>query len=266
MPNVPALILDGQLDLRTPLENGLEVAAELPRAKMVVVGGIGHDVLDSDPSDCALHALDRFVRDVPVGDPCRGTAKTNQIAPYPVAPTALEALAPPPGAHGTEGRIVTAAALTITDGYVSALQRAFAGFNRLYGGGLRSGRFVANLTGSLHLLAYSYVPGVRVSGNLDVLFGQGVGAVYVDGPGSAPVRRGRRRRRADRRALRQRADRQRRDGSPRRHAHRRRVRPPRRHRRMATARTARAWEARGRMTPCASPDPPCSPPSRRWPR
>jgi hypothetical protein len=120
---------------------------------------------------------------VPVGDPCRGTAKTNQIAPYPVAPTALEALAPPPGAHGTEGRIVTAAALTITDGYVSALQRAFAGFNRLYGGGLRSGRFVANLTGSLHLLAYSYVPGVRVSGNLDVLFGQGVGAVYVDGPG-----------------------------------------------------------------------------------
>ncbi len=109
--------------------------------------------------------------------------KDNQIAPYPVAPTSLEALAPPRGAHGTAGRIVTAAALTITDGYASALQRGFAGFNRLYGGGLRSGRFVANLTGSLHLLAYSYVPGVRVSGNLDVLFGQGVGAVYVDGPG-----------------------------------------------------------------------------------
>ena len=151
---------------------------------MVVVPGIGHDVLDSDSSDCALHALDRFVRDVPVGNPCRGKAQGQPDRAVPggadlagSAGAAAAARTAPKDGSSPPRR------LTITDGYASSLQRAFAGFNRLYGGGLRSGRFVANLTGSLHLIAYSYVPGVRVSGNLDVLFGQGVGAVYVDGPG-----------------------------------------------------------------------------------
>ena len=39
LPDVPALILDGRLDLRTPLENGQEIARELPHASIVTVPG-----------------------------------------------------------------------------------------------------------------------------------------------------------------------------------------------------------------------------------
>ncbi len=181
LPDVPALILDGELDLRTPMENGRETAAELPRAQVVVVPGVGHDELDSDSSDCTIRALQRFVAGRSVGDPCRHAA--NQIAPYPVPPASIAAVTAAPGSTGEAAQIATAASLTAIDAYASLLQRAFAGFAHLSGGGLRGGRFSGDLDGSLNLTGDSYVPGVRVTGELNVLFGQGIGEVFVDGPG-----------------------------------------------------------------------------------
>src|SRR5262249_49370568 len=121
LPNVPALILAGELDLRTPMENATQVAALLPRAQVVDVPGIGHDELDSDPSDCTIKALTRFISSTKVGDPCRHAA--NQITPYPVAPASLSALPPAPGTTGDPGRVAAAASLTVIDAYASLLQR-----------------------------------------------------------------------------------------------------------------------------------------------
>ena len=70
--DVPALILGGSLDVRTPLENDRALAALMPRAQLVVVPGSGHDEIDSDVDGCVRRALTRFFAGRRVGDPWRG--------------------------------------------------------------------------------------------------------------------------------------------------------------------------------------------------
>src|SRR5262249_61339945 len=51
LPGVPVLILSGSRDARTPTAGARKVAAALGNARLLVVGGSGHDVIDS--SVCA---------------------------------------------------------------------------------------------------------------------------------------------------------------------------------------------------------------------
>jgi pimeloyl-ACP methyl ester carboxylesterase len=182
LPDVPALILSGQLDTRTPLENGAAVAAELPHSTAVVVPGVGHDPLDVDLSGCVVTALRRFYDGDAVGHVCDHAR--NQVRPYPKPPRSLQSLGSPFGVSGTRGRIVSGVYLTVFDGYTALLEQAAGGFQQLVGGGLRAGRYAGSLTGSLKLVRDSYVAGLRVSGDVrtgtETLF---VGAVHVDGPG-----------------------------------------------------------------------------------
>ena len=53
MPDVQVLLLEGEDDLRTPVEGAQRVAAQFPRAKLVVAPATGHSVLGSDASGCA---------------------------------------------------------------------------------------------------------------------------------------------------------------------------------------------------------------------
>jgi pimeloyl-ACP methyl ester carboxylesterase len=63
--SVPALLLVGDLDPRTPVENAKEVAATLPRSKVVVIENATHQFdLFGNPTLRGL--LDRFLRDQPV--------------------------------------------------------------------------------------------------------------------------------------------------------------------------------------------------------
>ncbi len=61
-PDVPVLLLEGEDDLRTPVENARRVAAQFPRARLVVAPATGHSALGADASGCtsgrlrALHA------------------------------------------------------------------------------------------------------------------------------------------------------------------------------------------------------------------
>jgi pimeloyl-ACP methyl ester carboxylesterase len=181
LPDVPTLVLDGRLDLRTPLENGLELARELPRAQVVTVPGTGHDELDSDVTGCTVVALRRFVGDRRVGDPCRG--KTNAVYPYPIAPRSPRGFRPAPGTHGRRGRVVSAAIVSAIDARVAVLQDLFAGFERLRGGGLRGGSYELRGNARLILRRYRYVAGVRVSGRLWLGGLDAGGRVRVDGPG-----------------------------------------------------------------------------------
>jgi pimeloyl-ACP methyl ester carboxylesterase len=181
LPDVPALILDGRLDMRTPLENGRVLAQELPHARVVTVPGTGHDELDSDMTGCADVALRRFVDGAQVGDPCHG--RTNAVDPLPVAPHGLSGFRVAPGTHGARGRVVSAALVSALDARVAVLQDLYAGFSKLRGGGLRGGSYELRGSDRLALRSYRYVPSVRVSGTLRLGAGTIRGRLRVNGPG-----------------------------------------------------------------------------------
>jgi pimeloyl-ACP methyl ester carboxylesterase len=181
LPDVPALILDGRLDLRTPLENGRLLARELPHARLVAVPGTGHDELDSDVTGCAAVALKRFVDRAHVGDPCKG--RSNAVEPFPIAPRALREFRIAPGTSGKRGRVVSAALVSAVDARVAVLQDLYAGFAQLRGGGLRGGWYELRGSARLVLHRYRYFAGVGVTGTLRIGAGDAKGRVRVDGPG-----------------------------------------------------------------------------------
>jgi pimeloyl-ACP methyl ester carboxylesterase len=182
LPDVPALILDGRLDLRTPLENGRALAQQLPRARVVTVPGTGHDELDSDVTGCTAVALRRFVRGANVGDPCSG--KTNAVNPYPIAPRALSGFRVAPGTKGARGRVVSAAIVSAIDARVAILQDLYAGYGTLHGGGLRGGSYALKGSARMVLRGYRYVSSVRITGSLHIGDSGAAGRVRVNGPGT----------------------------------------------------------------------------------
>ncbi len=62
---VPSLVLSGNLDLRTPLENARRLANAL-HGRIVVEHGIGHGVLGLDPNGCATPAVEAFLASRPL--------------------------------------------------------------------------------------------------------------------------------------------------------------------------------------------------------
>jgi pimeloyl-ACP methyl ester carboxylesterase len=182
LPDVPALLLSGRLDTRTPVENSRELLPLLPHGQLLAVTGTGHDVLDSDITGCAARALRRFADGRAIGTPCRG--KDNAVTVFARPARSLSAYRRAPGVPGERGRVLFGALDTIVDAQVSALQTIYAGFRRVQGGGLRAGRFTGSANGArLRLHGYSLVPGLAVSGALRASATEDVGSVRVDGPG-----------------------------------------------------------------------------------
>jgi hypothetical protein len=180
LPDVPALLLGGRLDTRTPFENARATAHELPHATLVALKGSGHDALDSDITGCTALALARFIDDVAVGHPCLG--QDNGVHPTPLPPRSLKDFRSAPGVGGTRGREVFAVLDTLTDARLSALQALFAGL-QVRGGGLRGGSFSAEASfdGRLRLHGYAFVPGLDVTGSLSTSEGVISGTVRVSG-------------------------------------------------------------------------------------
>jgi pimeloyl-ACP methyl ester carboxylesterase len=182
LPDVPALLLSGRLDTRTPLENAEALLPALPHGQLLTVTGTGHDVLDADITGCAARALQRFADGLPTRTPCAG--RDNAVGVLARPARSIAAYRRAPGVGGDRGRLLFAALDTIVDAQVSALQTLYAGYANLQGGGLRGGRFSASADGArLRLHGYALVPGVRVSGVLPAAADKDVGTVTVDGPG-----------------------------------------------------------------------------------
>ena len=180
LPDVPALLLSGRLDTRTPVENARATAAQLPHATLVTAHGTGHDVLDSDVTGCAATALRRFVDGVPAGRPCAG--KSSQVAPLPLPPRSLQDFRSAPQVGGRRGRAVFAILETVDEARLVAVQYAFAGIEPR-GGGLRAGHFaLAGRGDAVRLHGYAFVPGVRVTGTLDITGLFPSGTVRLQGP------------------------------------------------------------------------------------
>ncbi|MFC4536491.1 alpha/beta fold hydrolase [Sphaerisporangium dianthi] len=83
LPDVPVLVLSGDLDTGTPTEEALAAAAQYRRAQVIEVPSAGH-VADNDPraSACVVSLETWFIRHRRVADP----ACLRRIPPVPVHP------------------------------------------------------------------------------------------------------------------------------------------------------------------------------------
>jgi len=191
LPVVPTLILNGEDDLRTPVETAQRVAGRIPGSRVLKAPDTGHSVLAGEATGCATRALDRFFRDSPAVTTCRGGERL--FPPTSLAPSALSKV-PPKGASGRRGRTLKAVELTIEDLRAELTGQLFAGFgeedDRLRAGGLRAGRFVFDLgllETQMTLKGFSYVPGVRLTGALKDfdIERNGRGTIVVSGGAAA---------------------------------------------------------------------------------
>jgi pimeloyl-ACP methyl ester carboxylesterase len=179
-PNVPVLVISGRADLRTPLEDARRTAAQYPNAKVLAVPGVGHSVLTSDASGCAVKGLVAFLGAKTVA-PC---SKKTGLAPLqnlsaPYAPATIGALRPL-RLSGLAGRTYSAVNVTLTGmGYDLA---ATFGTETGRSPGLRGG-YVRISGAALELHDVEWIRGVRLSGRLG---SSGAGTLTVGGPAAAP--------------------------------------------------------------------------------
>src|SRR5438552_649219 len=80
LPDVPALLVSGADDLRTPLEGAEKTAALLPHSSLVVVPDTGHSVYGSDLTGCSDRALGEFFAGKAVRTNCKH-ARGGRIRP-----------------------------------------------------------------------------------------------------------------------------------------------------------------------------------------
>jgi hypothetical protein len=164
---VPVLLIEGEDDLRTPVENARRVADLFPRSRLLVAPEIGHGALGLDFSGCTNAAFGRFMQ---------GKRFTTRCAS---GPRTFPALAPPPGGLGTvrrargvagiRGRVLTGIALTLRDLIDDALTVLIPDPHDpdlARGGGLRSGRYRIDARDTLWLRRLAFVPGLRLSGRV----------------------------------------------------------------------------------------------------
>lgn len=178
-PDVPVLAIEGEEDLRTPLETGARVAARFPRGEVLSLPGVGHSALGSDFDGCSLRALARFF----AGRRARGRCRQDPQGPLPIAPVPPRSLAdlrPAGGVRGRTGRTATALVYTLDELLVDLFAELDPETGRARVGGLRSGRATLGPRG-LVLRRLSYVPGVEVSGRL---LGRG-GEIRIGGSAAA---------------------------------------------------------------------------------
>ncbi|HEX2702160.1 MAG TPA: alpha/beta hydrolase [Solirubrobacteraceae bacterium] len=166
LPNVPALIISGAEDMRTPTADAQSVATQIPDATLLVVPNTGHSVLGTEPTNCAQDAVNAFFKGTPIAQ-CTDTAIPSTLVPTPVPPRSLRKLKPAPGTHGRAGKTVRAVLDTLSQSLGVGTENFLNGSSpsaTVRFGGLRAGWGSFSLDG-LHLHDYSYLPGITVSGS-----------------------------------------------------------------------------------------------------
>jgi pimeloyl-ACP methyl ester carboxylesterase len=168
-PDVPLLLIEGEDDLRTPVESARRVAQLFPRSSLVVAPETGHSALGADGTGCTRAAFARFMQGKRFTTRCPGRNGPRIFPPSPPPPTRLGEVAPPRGLRGDRGRVLAAIGLTLRDLYddfVTELILDPHDPDLARGGGLRSGHYRLDGRGSLRLRDLSFVPGVRLTGRV----------------------------------------------------------------------------------------------------
>lgn len=189
-PDVPVLVIAGRDDLRTPLEDARRTAAQYPRSRVLAVPGVGHSVLGSDPSGCALAGITAFLAGGRVRD-CERPGYVLPRAPY--IPAGLSGLKPQPGVPGVAGVVATAARVTLDE-----LSRALSltslfrpSGQKVELAGLRGGSATASPR-AIVLRSFEVIRGVRLTGTRNARSGRfeltapgGVAGVLRTGSGNS---------------------------------------------------------------------------------
>jgi pimeloyl-ACP methyl ester carboxylesterase len=167
LPDVPVLLLEGEDDLRTPVEAAQRVAAQFSKARLYVAPATGHSALGSDFSGCIERAFERFFLGRRMPGPCRRRRRSAKPSPPP--PAALEEVRAVAGIPGRRGRTIRAVGLTLLDvleDYSATFFTDLAKARVTRGAGLRGGRWTVPANGDFVLERVRFVPGVRVSGRI----------------------------------------------------------------------------------------------------
>jgi pimeloyl-ACP methyl ester carboxylesterase len=187
-PEVPALVLSGDLDNMTPVADGALVAKKFPRGRQIVVpNGFHVNALPHSRSGCPAELARRFIETLDVGD----TSCLQSVPEVRLVPEFARRVGELPPARAINGngateaqlRIVTAAVLTVGDaiGRVSSnsVGRAW---------GLRGGSFDISETPEgirLTLYGLQWVEDLGVSGKVidPRRAGSATADIAVIGPG-----------------------------------------------------------------------------------
>jgi pimeloyl-ACP methyl ester carboxylesterase len=168
LPDVPVLMVEGEDDLRTPVENAERTAELFPRSRIVVAPATGHSAIGSDFSGCAQRAFARFVQLRPVPASCPRARRA--FPPTPPPPRRLADVRPLPGTSGIRGRTFGAVEVTLSDVADDSLTQLIFGDGEsdiARGGGLRAGRYRIDSHNTLELRALAFVPGVTLTGRIE---------------------------------------------------------------------------------------------------
>ena len=154
-PDVPVLVLAGREDLRTPLEDARRTAAQYPDAIVLPVPDVGHSVIGTDPTSCAVTRMAAFLAGGAI-DYC--VREARPLVPLPLIPAGLDDY-PGSGAAERTGNAVAASLFAVLREIapVSGTRRG------LRFPALRAGVFVA-FRDRVELRGVEWVRGVRLSG------------------------------------------------------------------------------------------------------
>jgi pimeloyl-ACP methyl ester carboxylesterase len=168
MPDVPVLLLEGEDDLRTPVENARRTAELFPRSSLVIARATGHSTLGSDPSGCTQRAFARFFEGRAVRTRCPRIRRPFQPSPPP--PRRLSDVPPLQGTSHRRGRALAAVKLTLRDVAEDSITELIfdpRDPDIARGGGLRAGHYRIDENNTLELQGVAFVPGVTLSGRLE---------------------------------------------------------------------------------------------------
>ncbi len=168
-PQVPVLVVSGELDNMTSAADGADAAAHFPRAHHVVIANGFHvNALPHARSECGAQLVRRFMVGLDTGDEsCAAAAPPVRLVPrFARRAHELAAAHALPGNRADEEqlRAVTAALLTCEDAIARARDNGDG-----HGVGLRGGTWVVTSTGAGYLLrlrAARFTEDLPVSGSV----------------------------------------------------------------------------------------------------
>jgi pimeloyl-ACP methyl ester carboxylesterase len=189
-PEVPVLVVSGDLDNMTPMADGAAAAARFPRAHHVVLANGFHvNALAHSRSECGAKLVRRFIENLSTGDDsCAAEVPPVRLVPR-FARSAAELAPAHAGADNSAGepalRVVSAVLLTGEDVITRAQAHGAGG-----GVGLRGGAFTAVEAGQgyhITLDEVRWTEDVAVSGMIDWPGRTGTvhGTLHVKGPQGA---------------------------------------------------------------------------------
>jgi pimeloyl-ACP methyl ester carboxylesterase len=169
-PDVPALVISGDLDDITTPADGAAVAAAFKHAIQIRIANSFHvNALPHARSSCAMQIVRRFLDTLSVGDTsCAAEVPPLRLVPhFAVHAAQLEAATALPGNHADDAQLRRVSAAVMTAGDVLA---RLGGNSRGRGVGLRGGTFrVESDTSAVHITLNQvrWTEDLAVSGNID---------------------------------------------------------------------------------------------------